>query len=735
MIGKIYFIADIEESIYQRGTWEEFKKWFKEQKAYQFDIETPVCEKWNDFYYISLQFGSVTDQRIQWFIQWSALTDLQKQEMKELLEDARKVKYIHNAKFEYIVSRFMGIILENVRCTMVMEKILRGGMENMQYSLADISWKYLSIMMDKTEQKNFGNNIITDDKIYYGITDVAYLDTIWRIQIAEASTQGLLNVVGLEMEALLGFSDMTFNGMKLDLDKWRDNIKFAEPLVEAAHAKLNTWLSDGKSGIEFMAYDLGYLSDKDRITINYNSHQQKRELLELVFPDLEGGTKPVIKKYIRDHGKELSLEKCNMLLTAIDKDYTELEKELILNHREYLIANGYLIPKGQSTINWNSPDQVLPLVRCVVPKIKGLSEEERNKWNHPILKDLEAYKQSLKLINDLGEEFIRKYVDSDGMVRTNFDQIKSTGRVGSSNPNMQNIIVKEFVGTRYRNAFVPHDIDWEFVSSDYISQELVLVSYMSQEPAWLEAVTDGKDLHSICAEIVYGQKWLDAAEPDCAYYKMEINKHGVLEKAKQKCNCKKHKPLRYDIKTVNFLLIYGGGKFKLASELEIPVRDAEALMDIYFSKLPFVNRLLRFLKHFTLLNGYSKTMAPFFRKRWFPYWYENRMFITEHEEEIRYNPTLGEIEKAGANHPVQGTSADICKLAVVLIRNYIRDNNLWHKVRLVMQVHDQVDTTCHKSFTAEWAPILDKLMCDAGKVVIPTGILRADTTVYHCWTK
>jgi DNA polymerase I-like protein with 3'-5' exonuclease and polymerase domains len=735
MVGRIFFIADVEQSEFERGTWEEFKIWFTQQLSYQFDIESNVAEKWIDYKLISLQFGSCIDPDVQWFIQWSALSDLQKQEMKELLEDASKLKLIHNARFEYIVLRVHDIIIENVYDTMLGEKILKGGMENFQYSLADISWKYLSIMMDKSEQTNFGDNVITDSKIYYGITDVAHLSIIRKMQLDQAAIDGLLNVFSLEMDAVLGFSDITFNGMKLDQEKWRENIRLAEPLVEKAYADLNIWLDDKPSGIARVARDLGYISEQDRITISWGSWQQKTELLTLIFPDIPGGSKPIIKKYIRDNGTVMSTEKLNILVGISDKDHKAMQDYLLANHRDYLIANGYLIPAGQSTINWNSSDQALPLVRCVVPKIKGLSEEERNKWSHPILKQYEAYKQSLKLINDLGEEFIRKYVDSDGMVRTNIDQVKASGRVGSSNPNLQNIVVKEFVGTRYRNAFIPHDPEWEFVSSDYVSQELVLVSFVSQEPSWLEAISQGKDLHSICAELIYGNKWKDAAEADCAYYKMIVNKEGVLEQAKQKCECKKHKPLRYDIKTVNFLLIYGGGKFKLSSELEIPVKEADALMNLYFSKLPYINRLLKFLKHFTLSKGYSKTLAPFFRKRWFPYWYENRMYITEHEEEIRYNPTLGEIEKAGANHLIQGSSADITKLAMVLIRNYIRDNNLWHKVRIVAQVHDQIDTTCHKSFTEEWKVVLDRLMCDAGKLVIPTGILKADTSVSLFWTK
>lgn len=734
MIGTIKFIADVQQSQYYRGTWNEFKAWFVKQTMYQLDIETNVVDKWNEYRLISIQFGSCTGERIQWFIQWSELSAEQREEMKSMLEDMTKLKLIHNAKFEYIVLRFHDIIIDNVYDTMLAEKVLKGGLEIADYALADISYKYLRIIMDKSEQTNFGDNIINDKKILYGVTDVAYLDVIRKIQISEALTQGLINVFALEMDAVFAFSDITYNGMKLDQDKWRDNIRLAEPLVAESLTKMNKWLEHDH--IITVAHDLGYISNVDRITVNYSTqHQIKSELLKLIFPDIVGGTKPIITKYIRDNGKVLESSKLNILMECIEKNHTSFQTYLLEHHRDYLIAQGYLIPAGTSTINWNSTDQVLPIVRCVVPKITSLGEDERNKFSHKILDDLTEYKERLKLINDLGEEFIRKYVDSDGMVRTNFNQIVSTGRVSSSRPNMQNIIVKEFVGTRYRNAFVPHAEGWSFVSSDYISQELVLIAYLSKEPAWLEALQQGKDLHSVLAEIVYGTKWKDAADPDCNYYKMVVNAAGELEMNKHKCDCKKHKPLRYDVKTVNFLLAYGGTEYKLSGELDISLKEAKALMELYFSKLPLVSRLFKFLAKFTLDKGYAMTMYPFNRKRWFQYWRENRPYIQEHLEDIRYNKTLGEIQKAGMNHPIQGTSADITKVAMVLVRQYIRDNDLWHKIRLVAQVHDQIDTNCTDDIKDEWKLKLDELMCDAGKVVIPSGLLRADTNITANWTK
>lgn len=93
----------------------------------------------------------------------------------------------------------------------------------------------------------------------------------------------------------------------------------------------------------------------------------------------------------------------------------------------------------------------------------------------------------------------------------------------------------------FRNCFIAPDRDWVFVSSDYSSQELNVIAYGSKDPVWLGALERGEDLHSVCADLVYKEKWYFAAKPGCAY-----------EESKQKCDCSEHKKLRTNVKTVNF---------------------------------------------------------------------------------------------------------------------------------------------------------------------------------------
>jgi hypothetical protein len=164
---------------------------------------------------------------------------------------------------------------------------------------------------------------------------------------------------------------------------------------------------------------------------------------------------------------------------------------------------------------------------------------------------------------------------------------------------------------------------------------------MSKDPVWLRCIENNEDLHSVCAEMVYHRKWQDAAETGCAYY----------EDNHQKCKCKKHKIMRSNVKPIDFGLAYGMSEFKLAGDLGISIREAKNLIDQYFSAFPNIEALLEWLGRFGVENGYIMTLAPFNRKRYFPFWEYHREYVHEHINGIRYNPTLGEIERASKNMP------------------------------------------------------------------------------------
>ena len=363
-------------------------------------------------------------------------------------------------------------------------------------------------------------------------------------------------------------------------------------------------------------------------------------------------------------------------------------------------------------VKWTSPTQVLKVFQKLVPDLEDVNGKKMYKYRrkHKIIDLYVKYKEKMKLATSYGNDFF-KFVSSDGKIHTQFNQILDTGRVASKKPNMQQIPADN----KFRNCFLAPD-GWCFVSSDYSSQELNVIAFGSRDPVWIKALQQGQDLHSVCADLVYGQEWIDAAEDDCSYMKN-----------KSKCKCPKHAKLRTNVKTINFGLAYGMGPHKLADTLDINTKAAEALINKYFDAFPAIGGFLNKLGSFGKKYGYIKTFPPYNRRRWFPTWYP-RIY-----QDKSQSFELGSIERASKNTPIQGASADMTKKALILIRDYIKLYNL--PIKIVMTVHDQVDTICREDIADEWVIAMTRLMEQAALEVVTNGLLKADTNISKSWQK
>ena len=363
-------------------------------------------------------------------------------------------------------------------------------------------------------------------------------------------------------------------------------------------------------------------------------------------------------------------------------------------------------------IKWTSPKQVLEVFQTLIPKLENVNGKQMYKYRfkYPLIDKYIKYKEAMKLCTSYGDAFF-KNLSSDNKIHTNFHQILDTGRVSSSKPNMQQIPADNI----YRNCFIAPK-GWNFVSADYSSQELNVIAFGSKDPVWIETLKNSQDLHSTCAELVYGDKWLTSGEDDCAYLKR-----------KEKCNCPSHKKLRTNVKTINFGLAYGMGPSKLADTLSIDMVSAKTLIDKYFETFPSIKGFLNKLGNFGKKYGYIKTFPPYNRKRWFTNWYPKIWDNSSAKME------LGSIERASKNTPIQGASADMTKRALVLMRTYIQSRNV--PVKLVMTVHDQIDTICHNEYLNEWTRDMQAIMEQAALEIVTNGLLKAEVTVSNCWEK
>jgi len=701
----------------------EFKAWLEEAKResidLEVDIETNVDNQWCRRKIATIQFGYFDTQVV---IDMAAMTDSLWTTIKSILEDKTVRKLAHNAKFEYITFRFHDVIIRNLYCTMIAEQVCNGGEANGNYSLQDLTLARLGITVSKEMQKAFFPGcVLTKEHIEYAAEDVTNLTPIKESQDKIIEQWKLESVVDVEMRSLLGLADMTFYGMKLNTDKWTTNINSALPIIAEAKVQLDAQVHKDIL-LRTQAMQLGYLSKEDKLLWNWNSSTQAKELLQKLMPDLAGSTKLILKKYMSDNPASPYL----IPLIHYEKGNKEpISSILVKEHRDWLIEKGYLLPAGQLDLNWNSTTQVLPLLQAVAPRLKSLAQESVANQHHPIFKYHKEYVDTLKLTTTYGQSFIDKHVEDDGMVRSEYNQVVSTGRTSSRNPNMQNIPAKESVGTLYRNAF-EYLPGWEFVDSDYSQQELCIIAHIAKDDVWFKAIKENLDLHSVVAAKVFKSQWVAVTEEGCEFVKSQ-----------QKCKCKGHKKFRTFTKTVNFGLAYGMSKYKLSATLEISVQEAQKIIDDYFIAFPQIKVALQRFGVFGVRNGYIRTMQPYSRVRWFSEHHYYVKDIEDHLSERKYSKVLGEIERASMNMPIQGTAGNMLKLAVAKVYEYIQDNNLQDSIRLVANVHDQLTVVCNPTLidTEFVMKELDRLMVEAGLEIVSSGLVKADTQRSSNWTK
>ena len=559
--------------------------------------------------------------------------------LRAVLENKEIIKIFHNVKFDYkFIKRWSNITCQGVYDTFLAELVNNCG-RRIGFGLKDLVKREFNKDLNKEVRNKFvgvDGAPFTENQIVYGAEDVEYLCKLRHIQMPKTAANKLEAVVDLECNAALAFSDMEYNGLYLDKDKWKALEKESTLKAEALSSNLDQMVIENKT------------------------------------------LEPFVKEYVQS----------DLFIPVED------------------------IRKVKT--KWTSPKQVLEVFQALVPDLEDVNGKNmyKHRFKHEIIDTYIKYKEAMKLCTSYGDAFL-KNVSVDDKVHTSFHQILDTGRVSSSKPNMQQIPADN----RYRNCFVAPD-GWKYVSADYSSQELNVIAFGSKDPVWLEALEEGQDLHSTCAELVYGEQWMNSGEDDCAY----------LTK-KEKCNCPSHKKLRTNVKTINFGLAYGMGPNKLADTLNISIDDAKLLIKKYFKAFPAIKGFLDKLGSFGKKYGYIKTFPPYNRKRWFTTWYpkiwESRGSALE----------LGTIERASKNTPIQGASADMTKKALILLRNLIKENNLEKQVKLVMTVHDQIDTICEANFAPSWGRLMKMTMEEAANEIVTNKLLKAEVTVSNCWEK
>ncbi|MCR5584913.1 MAG: DNA polymerase I [Lachnospiraceae bacterium] len=269
---------------------------------------------------------------------------------------------------------------------------------------------------------------------------------------------------------------------------------------------------------------------------------------------------------------------------------------------------------------------------------------EKLRYEDPIVDKILKYRELTKLKSTYADG-LGAFICPDGRIHTKFNQtVTMTGRLSSTDPNLQNIPVRRESGREIRKMFVPKD-GCCFVDADYSQIELRLLAHMSGDESLIQAYSSGQDIHRITAAKVFG------VEPG------EVTKE-----------------MRSNAKAVNFGIIYGMSSFGLGQEIHVSRKDAEAYIKQYFATYPAIKNYLDSLVEFARNEGYSITLYK--RRRPIPDIKASNFMVRQGAERIAMNT------------PIQGTAADIMKIALVNVNRALKEHGL--KSKILLQVHDEL---------------------------------------------
>ncbi len=304
---------------------------------------------------------------------------------------------------------------------------------------------------------------------------------------------------------------------------------------------------------------------------------------------------------------------------------------------------------------------------------------------HPIIEEILEYRQVTKLKSTYADG-LAKAADGEGRVHSIFNQTgTATGRLSSSEPNLQNIPVRTELGRIFRKYFVPQNDDYVLIDADYSQIELRILAHISGDEAMIDAFLSGEDIHTMTAARVFGVP-ADAVTPE----------------------------LRKRAKAVNFGILYGIGEFSLSEDLGISRAQAKKYIESYLAGFPRISEYLDDIKEQARRDGYVSTM--FGRKR----------KIAELSSSNKNLQHFG--ERVAMNSPIQGSAADIIKIAMIRVRDELKKSGI--DARLILQVHDELLLEAHKDCADEAYDILVKCMEESTKVSVP---LDVDAHIGKTW--
>jgi DNA polymerase-1 len=329
-----------------------------------------------------------------------------------------------------------------------------------------------------------------------------------------------------------------------------------------------------------------------------------------------------------------------------------------------------------------------PVLRKTPTKQASTAEdvlEELAEMGHELPRLILNYRSLSKLKSTYTDKLPQQINPQTGRVHTSYHQaVTATGRLSSTDPNLQNIPARTEAGRRIRQAFIA-EAGHKILAADYSQIELRIMAHLSADKGLLEAFAMGKDIHRATAADVFNTPLAEVS-------------------AEQ----------RRAAKAINFGLIYGMSAFGLAKQLNVDRKDAQAYVDLYFARYPGVKQYMESTREQAKRQGYVETV------------FGRRLFLPEINS--KNAATRQYAERSAINAPMQGTAADIIKKAMIDVFNWLQTQAL--NTRMIMQVHDELVFEVPDHELALVKPMLQQLMVNAASLNVP---LEVDIGVGDNW--
>ncbi|EJO5346454.1 DNA polymerase I [Clostridium botulinum] len=383
---------------------------------------------------------------------------------------------------------------------------------------------------------------------------------------------------------------------------------------------------------------------------------------------------PKLYKVLEEKIKKQNIEK---LLYEVEQPLTEtlssmeaegfkVDKDILLQLEnkfkgEIDSTKSQIYSMSEEEFNINSPKQLGKILfeKLDLPVIKktktGYSTNaevlDKLRDKHPIIDKITYYRQLTKIYSTYIEG-LKSAIEEDGKIHSNFNQtVTATGRLSSTEPNLQNIPIKYEMGREIRKVFIPNTKDSVILSADYSQIELRVLAHISDDENMINAFNEHDDIHTKTASEVF---------------KVPIDEVTPL--------------MRSNAKAVNFGIVYGIGDFSLAQDLNITRKEAKKYIDAYLERYPNVKLYLENIVKEATANGYVKTIL------------NRRRYIKEVKSSNKIVKAAG--ERLAMNSPIQGSAADIIKLAMINVYRKLKEGNF--KSSIILQVHDELILNVYK---------------------------------------